>query len=500
MRHNLTHQYHMTPNCRMGESGLSEVVGFVLILGVIVLVFSLYLTYGIPAQGRENEILHMNEVKDQFVSYKLSMDSLLNNNKVGSSASNSFTLGTGGGYTQGMMSIVPVLSPISSTGVIAINQRVPDPGETLNITSHSLIATDNRPPVAFAITGSSVPPFTDPSPPSGITVYIDTSLASLSDLQRPYSVSVNGTQQGNANWEAIVNLTPRFVHYNETQSVTCPNLATSCSIIWAEGDRFNRTDMTISIIKNNVKTIDEYIINSNVGNGNYSINILDEAYGLKPYVTVSSIQFTETSSAPAIRSTGKIIYLYQDQIYHYAPIKLGALEYRAQNNYWIPQDYYYQMGGVFLQQTEGNVSYKLPPQLSFSFDNTTKVMRVDVNAINFANNTGIAGGNSPVQVKTSFVSNENLPYAPINNNTKWVSIGVNTSDVRANAMWEDYFDYTARVAGIPQNCYQVTRLHNESYILINDTYPNTNNVYGIRLSATNATYAATIQGVGGVLR
>jgi hypothetical protein len=257
--------------------------------------------------------------------------------------------------------------------------------------------------------------------------------------------------------------------------------------------------MTISVIKGGVKTIDEYIVNANIGKNNYSVNMLDDAYGLKPYATVSSIQFTEMSNAPAIKSTGKITYLYQDQVYRYPPIRLGALEYRAQNNYWISQDYYYQMGGVFLQQTEGNVSYKLPPELSISFDNNTKIITVDVNAINFANNTGIAGGNSPAQIKTTLQSNENLPYAPLNNNTKWVWIGVNTSDVRANAMWEDYFDYTARVAGIPQTNYQVSRLKNESYILISDVYPNTNTIYGIRLTAVNATYAATIQGVGGVL-
>jgi hypothetical protein len=58
------------------ESGLSEVIGFVLIIGLIVVVASLYLTYGVPAQGRENEIVHMNEIKDQFVGYKLSLDSL----------------------------------------------------------------------------------------------------------------------------------------------------------------------------------------------------------------------------------------------------------------------------------------------------------------------------------------------------------------------------------------------------------------------------------------
>src|SRR5512136_282112 len=101
---------HYSRNDRTSEAGLSEVVGFVLILGVLVLVFSLYLTYGIPAQGRENEILHMNEVKDEFVTYKVSMDSLYNNNKVGTTLSNSFILGTGGGYTQGMMSFMPVMS------------------------------------------------------------------------------------------------------------------------------------------------------------------------------------------------------------------------------------------------------------------------------------------------------------------------------------------------------------------------------------------------------
>jgi hypothetical protein len=490
----------MTPNyrnCRTRENGLSEVVGFVLILGVLVLVFSLYLTYGIPAQGRENEILHMNEVKDQFVSYKLSMDSLLDNNKIGSSASNSFTLGTGGGYTQGMMSIVPVLSPISSTGVIAINQRVPGPGESLNISSHSLIVNASRPPVGFAITAMPAV-YTDSSPPSGITIYIDSTLASSDEMQRPYSVTVNGTQHNNANWQANVSLTPRFSHYNETLSVNCV-VAGPCTLTYSEGYRYNRTDMTISVIKGGVKIIDEYIINANIGKANYSVNILDDTYGLKPYVTVSSIQFTESGSTSGIVSAGKITYLYQDEVYRYHPINLGALEYRAQNNYWISQNYYYQMGGVFLQQNEGNVSYKLPPDLSLSFDNNTKIMTVDVDAISFANNTGIAGGNSPVQIKTSYVSKESLPYAPLNNNTKWVRIGVNTSDTRANAMWEDYFDYTARVAGIPLVSYKVGRLDNESYILINDTYPDSNDVYGIRLTATNATYAATIQGIGGVL-
>ena len=58
----------MMPRCR--DDGLSEVVGFVLLLGLIVVVFSLYVTYAVPAESREIEIQHMNEVKTRFTAYK----------------------------------------------------------------------------------------------------------------------------------------------------------------------------------------------------------------------------------------------------------------------------------------------------------------------------------------------------------------------------------------------------------------------------------------------
>jgi len=49
------------------DDALSEVVGFVLLLAVIVVALSLYQVYGVPAAGREAEIAHMNQVKDRFV-------------------------------------------------------------------------------------------------------------------------------------------------------------------------------------------------------------------------------------------------------------------------------------------------------------------------------------------------------------------------------------------------------------------------------------------------
>ncbi|HPK82296.1 MAG TPA: hypothetical protein PLL16_10530, partial [Methanoculleus sp.] len=92
---------------RPRDDGLSEVVGFVLLLGVIVIALSLYQVYGVPAVGRENEIAHMNQVKDRFVDYKLALDSLWVNNRNGVLLSTAFDLGTGAPATAGTVFALP---------------------------------------------------------------------------------------------------------------------------------------------------------------------------------------------------------------------------------------------------------------------------------------------------------------------------------------------------------------------------------------------------------
>jgi hypothetical protein len=56
--------------------GISEVVGFVVILAVVMAGLSLYLTYAVPVQGREGEIKVMDDVRAWFVDYKTEMDQL----------------------------------------------------------------------------------------------------------------------------------------------------------------------------------------------------------------------------------------------------------------------------------------------------------------------------------------------------------------------------------------------------------------------------------------
>ena len=113
---------------RPRDDGLSEVVGFVLILGLIVVALSLYQVYGVPAVGREDEIAHMNAVKDRFVDYKIALDSLwinsLNTTRSteGVTLSTAFDLGTTGGSTQGGGVLFPVLAPVPSGGKVSVNK------------------------------------------------------------------------------------------------------------------------------------------------------------------------------------------------------------------------------------------------------------------------------------------------------------------------------------------------------------------------------------------
>jgi hypothetical protein len=104
------------------EDALSEIVGFVLVLAMVVVASTLYLMYVVPAEGREDEITHMNKVQDRFVSYKTSVDGLWMRSLAdistsgtrGVSLSTSFDLGTGGGNTQSSGLFLSFMKPIGT--------------------------------------------------------------------------------------------------------------------------------------------------------------------------------------------------------------------------------------------------------------------------------------------------------------------------------------------------------------------------------------------------
>lgn len=117
---------------RETDNGLSEVIGFILLLGVITAAFALWMMYVVPANGREAEINQMNDVKDRFTDYKISLDSLWINRQNGVLLSTSFNLGTGGGNTQVGGLFMPMMNPVSSSATMTVR----DTGETLTISSN----------------------------------------------------------------------------------------------------------------------------------------------------------------------------------------------------------------------------------------------------------------------------------------------------------------------------------------------------------------------------
>ncbi len=468
------------------DHALSEVVGFVLILGIITAAFSLYLVYGVPAQGRENEINHMNDVKDQFVAYKIGLDALWVNHQTGTTVSNAFTLGTGGGYTQGGNSIIPILSPVSSSGVIGINERG---AENLTITSQSLIQTD------YAVNVDTLPAIVNISPRH---IYINISNLQPSDFapDRRLGIQVNGT-----GWQAIVNLTPRTTYFR--------NFTLNEGILTPQ-DMYNysHSDLTVTVIKNNQITLQDFIVQSNASSGKlYTIDLLDPTYGLNNFITypvaLTFSTYDPNPTAPLHSLTGNVTYGFSERNIT-STMPLGSLEYRAQNNYWIPQTYYYQLGGVFMYQpTENGTIPKLPPEISFTYANDTltakKIVTVNINALIISqSSTGLVGGNSPVQIKTTLINQSSLPYVQgLPGNSRWINITVTTTDPAAQAMWKNYFITSAQAAGIPN--YSAGTSGNAAFIRI-DGYDTTSGSFDVNVVAQNVTYAVNVQGIGGALQ
>ena len=117
----------------LSEDGLSEVIGFILLIGLLVVFLAIYQTYTVPVQGRDMEIDHMNEIKNTFTAYKISLDSLWVNEREGTTLSTALDLGTGGGYSQGGAMDAGLLKPLSSGGSVGINQR----SEVVTVTAGS---------------------------------------------------------------------------------------------------------------------------------------------------------------------------------------------------------------------------------------------------------------------------------------------------------------------------------------------------------------------------
>ncbi len=118
------------------EDGLSEVIGIILIIALIMIFLSIWVIYAVPAEGRQQEISHMDYIQDWFTQYKITADSLWINYDAGERfstsdipVSNSIMLGSQGGATNSGGLFLALMKPFGSSGTISLNED----GERLEI-------------------------------------------------------------------------------------------------------------------------------------------------------------------------------------------------------------------------------------------------------------------------------------------------------------------------------------------------------------------------------
>lgn len=123
------------------DDGISEVVGFVLILAMLMAGVSLFVAYGVPVQGREDEIQDMDSVREWFIEYKNGLDQIwlacpanMTEPELGDSSLGNIvltkTIDPGTAKAPGFFRrYLPILSPIKSAGSITVENS-----ETLDVT------------------------------------------------------------------------------------------------------------------------------------------------------------------------------------------------------------------------------------------------------------------------------------------------------------------------------------------------------------------------------
>jgi hypothetical protein len=141
-------------------------------------------------------------------------------------------------------------------------------------------------------------------------------------------------------------------------------------------------------------------------------------------------------------------------------MSITALQYSSNNNYWIQQNYYYELGGVFLSQSDG-VTNLISPLISFTnaANNSVVVNIVPVQVVG----GGSMSGNGPVRVDTRqrTLPKYNISTGYYLQNT-WVNLSFTSSDNATAATWLNSFKGIATRAQLDGNAYTTGSVWNSA--------------------------------------
>jgi hypothetical protein len=451
-------------------AGISEAIGFLLILAVITITLSVYLLYLIPSMGRENEISQMSDVKERFTEYKLNIDSLWTSGQCTTAFGPALTLGSG--VDTGILSFFPFFSPAKGGAVLALNQRA----ENITITSDSLFLVNS-----LGFTDGGVVPVS----PASNTLYVNTMPQHFyinineSDLYNQSGVLIDGPS-----WDVWVNSTPNYNYYTQANISLNATRGGTIESYWFTSNRtLISTDITVNTLSNNnLPLVNNLVVIRRISALKvYPVDLMSPVYGISTtFQNPQTIWISKSDSS--ICATYLINYGYTPSGIN-TTYPMGSIEFRSNNLYYTPQTYYYQLGGVFLEQDNGSIS-EVPPSISLSMVNSIPIVNIGEILIQGGVMTTNMSGSGPITVTSAVTGITAAPLLPGTNNTRWVNLTIKAANNNTAEMWNQTFKQLANQGGLTS--YSNGRAGNVTFLYITGD-PTT---YGVQLSLTQVNVSA----------
>jgi len=329
------------------DSALSEVIGMILIIAILVAAMSVYVTYMVPEKGKAAEIRHMNDVRGSFLELSYLIHSLWVNGQTGVPVAIPIRL-----HSVSEPSALPLFAPISSQGVLSItNTFDPMVMDTFTITlrgfseervsafpptvlSMGLNETMSLRSAPYKIIVDFIPSFTPDKPISGLPT-----LAKLRGGTRGSTFSLDlmvrsSVAETTLDWNPVT-----IEDYNVTADLTKVTKYKH-SLIAVENSRSNLEYVVIDEITGPTSVDIKPVIDLFPGARLVKNSSLEfDMTGVSEDLTQRGVNVTVSYGAPGV-SLGEVS----------ATSSLSDLTFTAGNYYWVDQVFRYQKGAVFLLQ------------------------------------------------------------------------------------------------------------------------------------------------------
>jgi hypothetical protein len=245
---------------------------------------------------------------------------------------------------------------------------------------------------------------------------------------------------------------------------------------WSEAN-LTRTDVTIYTFKGGASLVADLAVFKGITSSTvYPVDVMNPAYGISAEIGKPQALSARTSDS-AITAGYRALYGYLPNVSG-TTSAMGSLEFRSNNHYYVPQTYYYQLGGVFLEQEDG-ATMEVPPSVSIRMENGTPVVKIGKILLWGSIADPSIDGSGPITVATAVTDISDAPLAP-GFNTRWVNLSIQAASTGTAQMWWRTLRGIADQGRLPQALYTNGTAGNVAFLNITGNPQ----LYDIRLSLT----------------